>query len=55
MISGGRVMGVAPSLREPQGSWQSGALWGEGVVIVREVREIREFKEIAVQYGKPNP
>ncbi len=35
-------MDVAPSLREPQGSWQSGLSWGEGVVIVREVREFRD-------------
>ena len=45
----------APSLREPQGSWQSGLSWGEGVVIVREFREIREFREEAVLYGRPNP
>ena len=48
-------MGVASSLREPQGSWQSGLSWGEGVVIVREVREIREFRERSAHRVRPIP
>ena len=50
-----RALVTRPVIARNAVTWQSGALWGEGVVIVREVREIREFKEEAVLYGRPIP